>query len=100
MKTTSCKFRAKYFRFCFQSSTWLNLSLQPKLIKARLTPICKQADAISTGENFIEMIFQLGEQYVLIHILLHIESWLNIERKFCDDSQTTQANDNSIKLLG
>ena len=66
--------------------------LDPQFVDALFLPVGEQADAVSAGFDGIKVFFQLAEGKVLIHILPHHKTGLNVESDFRDYSQSAQSH--------
>src|SRR5688572_25806457 len=99
MEMTGGERRSEQGRFGLESILSSNIALQPDLVEGRVTPVGEQADAICTGEEFIEMILQLCQRQVLVNILSHLKRWRNIECKFRNDTECTQPHHSSMKMF-
>ena len=73
---------------------------EPDLVDALLLPVGEQAHAVSAFGDGVEVVFQLMPWEIFVDILLHLKRPHNFQGKAGDDSQGTEGDDHSVKLLG
>src|SRR5438309_292134 len=99
MQIAGCWRRSVKIRIWLSVSTLINAALDPDLGSAMILPVSKDADAITTRKNIIEMMFELREGEIFIDHLGHLEGWLHLERDLCDHTQAAQPNDGAWEFV-
>src|SRR6202008_3040208 len=77
----------------------LHAVLQPDFVDALLLPIGEQTHAVGCGHDFVKVILHFREGKILIDILLNLKSRLDVERNFCNDAESGEADDSAGKNI-
>src|SRR5580704_8980298 len=84
--------RAKKLGACVECLSRIDASFKPDFVETVLLPVGKKTDAVGAGFDGVEMIFELIQRKIFVHILPHQESWLNVESYACDNPKSTEAH--------
>ncbi len=77
----------------------LNAALDPDLRGAMVLPVGKEADAVATVEDGVEVVFKLVEGEVFVDELSHLEGGDYVERHLGDDAEGSEGYDGSEEVV-
>src|SRR5712692_151762 len=92
-------FGPEEFRGYVKRLPLFDAALDPNFVDTLVLPVGKETDAVPAGLDSIKVVFHCSERHVLVDVLAHHESWLNIEINLCDYAQRTKTNKGSEKRL-
>src|SRR6266852_4951598 len=87
------KFRTKKRGYRLKGSAGFEAAFDPHLVDSLFLPIRKKTHAVSARLDGVEVVDQFTEREIFIHVLLHQESRLNVERNFGNHTHCTETDD-------
>src|SRR5215471_17917548 len=87
-----CKLRPKEVRLQLGRSPLFHAAFYPYLCDPMTLPVGKKTDAVATGENVIQVAFQLSHGQILVHHLPHLKRRLHVKRDLRYHAKSTQSN--------